>query len=141
MLYIADFANGRWVSMDYENNPIFRYNGYKSQAEVLVRTIDASTLVDPETKAPIDTPLDRCEDIEVHPETGQIYAALTNNELHGNFYGQIIRITEKGDNPTAEEFTFEVFADGGRETGMMTLEEALTGASAQDISGSRTHLP
>jgi secreted PhoX family phosphatase len=125
MLYVADFANGRWVALDYENNPIFKDNGYKSQAEVLVRTIDASTLVDPETKAPIGTPLDRCEDIEVHPETGQVYAALTNNETHGNFYGQIIRLTEKGNDPTAEEFTFEVFAAGGPQTGFASPDNLL----------------
>ncbi len=117
MLYVADFANGRWVALDYENNPIFKDNGYKSQAEVLVRTIDASTLEDPETETPIGTPLDRCEDIEVHPETGQVYAALTNNELHGNFYGQIIRLTEKDDDPESTEFTYEVFAAGGPQTG------------------------
>ena len=117
MLYVADFANGWWVALDYENNPLFKDNDYKSQAEVLVRTIDAATLEDPETEAPIGTPLDRCEDIEVHPETGQVYAALTNNELHGNFYGQIIRLTEKDDNPEATEFTYEVFAAGGPQTG------------------------
>jgi secreted PhoX family phosphatase len=117
MLYVADFANGRWVALDYENNPLFKDNGYKSQAEVLVRTIDAVTLEDPETEAPIGTPLDRCEDIEVHPETGQVYAALTNNELHGNFYGQIIRLTEKDGDPEATEFTYEVFAAGGPQTG------------------------
>jgi secreted PhoX family phosphatase len=117
MLYVADFANGRWVALDYENNPLFKDNGYKSQAEVLVRTIDASTLEDPETEAPIGTPLDRCEDIEVHPETGQVYAALTNNELHGNFYGQIVRLTEKAGDPEATEFTYEVFAAGGPQTG------------------------
>jgi secreted PhoX family phosphatase len=142
MLYVADFANGRWVPMDYENNPVFRDNSYKSQAEVLVRTIDASTLVDPETKAPIGTPLDRCEDIEVHPETGQVYAALTNNENHGNFYGQIVRLTEKGDDPTAEEFTFEVFAAGGPQTGFASPDNLMFDGSGNlwvinDISSSK----
>ncbi len=117
MLYVADFANGRWVALDYENDPIFRDNGFKSQADVLVRTPEAVQLVDPETEYPIGTPLDRCEDIEVHPETGQVYAALTNNELHGNFYGQILRITEKDGNPEATEFSYEVFATGGPQTG------------------------
>jgi secreted PhoX family phosphatase len=129
MLYVADLANGRWVSLDYENNPIFKDNGYKSQAEVLVRTIDAATLEDPETEAPIGTPLDRCEDIEVHPETGQVYAALTNNELHGNFYGQIIRLTEKDGNPEATEFTYEVFATGGPQTGFASPDNLMFDAS------------
>ena len=124
-LYVADFANGRWVALDFENNPIFRDNGYKSQAEVLVRTIDASTLEDPETETPIGTPMDRCEDIEVHPETGQVYAALTNNELHGNFYGQIIRLTEKDGDPEATEFTYEVFATGGPQTGFASPDNLM----------------
>ncbi|CAN5898479.1 hypothetical protein BH23ACT11_BH23ACT11_17960 [soil metagenome] len=61
--------------------------------------------------------MDRCEDIDIDPENKQVYCALTNNENHGNFYGQIIRITENGDDPAAEEFTFEVFAAGGPQTG------------------------
>jgi secreted PhoX family phosphatase len=125
MLYVADFANGRWVALDFENNPIFRDNGYRSQAEVLVRTIDASTLEDPETEAPIGTPMDRCEDIEVHPETGQVYAALTNNENHGNFYGQIVRLTEKDNDPEAKEFAYEVFAAGGPQAGFASPDNLM----------------
>jgi len=117
MLYVADFANGRWVALDYENNPIFKDNGFKDQADVLVRAPEAAKLEDPETEGPIGTPMDRCEDIEVHPETGTIYAALTNNALHGNFHGQIIRIYEKDNKPEATEFNFEIFAAGGPNTG------------------------
>jgi secreted PhoX family phosphatase len=117
MLYVADFANGRWVALDYENNPIFRDNGFASQADVLVRAPEAAALEDPETETPIGTPLDRCEDIEVHPESGTIYAALTNNENHGNFHGQIIRMYENDGDPEATEFLYEVFAAGGPNTG------------------------
>ena len=117
MLYVADFANGRWVALDYENNPIFEENGFKGQADVLVRTTDAVKLVDPETEYPLGTPMDRCEDIDVHPRTGTVYAALTNNELHGNFHGQIIRLFEKDGDAEATEFNFEVFAAGGPNTG------------------------
>ena len=125
MLYVADFAQGKWIALDYENNPIFRDNGYKNQAEVLVRTVDAAALEDPETEAPIGTPMDRCEDIEVNPETGQVYCALTNNALHGNFYGQILRLTEKDNDPTSEEFSFEVFAAGGPQTGFASPDNLL----------------
>ncbi len=117
MLYVADFASGRWVALDYESNPLFKDNGFKSQADVLVRAPEAAAIEDPETELPIGTPMDRCEDIEVHPETGQVYCALTNNELHGNFYGQILRITEADDDPEATEFAYEVFAAGGPQTG------------------------
>jgi len=117
MLYVADFANGKWVALDYANNPIFSDNGFASQADVLVRTAEAAKLSEKEGDPPIGTPLDRCEDIEVNPETGAVYAALTNNEKHGNFYGQILRITEAGDDPEATEFAFEVYAAGGPQTG------------------------
>ncbi|MGH3145096.1 MAG: PhoX family protein, partial [Rubrobacter sp.] len=79
MLYVADFAQGKWNALDYENNKLIKDNGYESQAEVLVRSIDAAAIEDPETEYALGTPLDRCEDIEVDPETGQVYAALTNN--------------------------------------------------------------
>ena len=117
MLYVADFANGRWVAMDYESNPIFADNDFKSQADVLVHTSEAAALEDPETETRIGTPLDRCEDIEVHPEDGTVYAALTNNDEHGNFHGQIIRMFEAGADPEATEFNYEVFAAGGPNTG------------------------
>jgi secreted PhoX family phosphatase len=117
MLYVADFSQGRWVAMDYESNPIFADNDFKSQADVLVHTSEAAALEDPETEAPIGTPLDRCEDIEVHPVDGTVYAALTNNALHGNFHGQIIRMHEAGGDPEATEFSFETFGAGGPNTG------------------------
>jgi secreted PhoX family phosphatase len=71
------------------------------------------------------TPLDCCEDIEVHPQTGQVFAVLTNNALHGNFYGQIIRLTEKDGDPTSEKFSFEVFATGGPQTGFASPDNLL----------------
>jgi secreted PhoX family phosphatase len=56
MLYVADFAQGKWTALDYESNPLFKDNGYKSQAEVLVRSIDAATIEDPETELPSARP-------------------------------------------------------------------------------------
>jgi secreted PhoX family phosphatase len=117
MLYVADFGQGKWTALDYEANPIFSENGFGSQADVLVRTAEAAAIEDPETEMPIGTPLDRCEDMEIHPETGTVYASLTNNELHGNFHGQIIRMYEKDADHEATEFTYEVFAAGGPNTG------------------------
>ncbi|MBA2377111.1 MAG: DUF839 domain-containing protein [Rubrobacter sp.] len=117
MLYVADFSQGRWVALDYENNPIFRENGFAGQADVLVRAPEAAALIEEEDGPPLGTPLDRCEDIEVHPDDGTIYAALTNNTAHGNFHGQIIRMVEADCDPEATEFSFEIFAAGGANTG------------------------
>ncbi|MGB3680865.1 MAG: PhoX family phosphatase [Rubrobacteraceae bacterium] len=117
MLYVADFANGKWTALDFENNPIFKDNDFKDQADVLTRTAEAVKLSETEDDPPIGTPMDRCEDIEVHPETGTVYCSLTNNENHGNFHGQVLRIFEKDGDPEATEFSFEVFAAGGPNTG------------------------
>jgi secreted PhoX family phosphatase len=117
MLYVADFGNGKWVPLDFKNDSIFKDNGFKDQADVLVRAPEAAALNREEGDPPIGTPMDRCEDIEVHPETGDVYCALTNNELHGNFYGQIIRLRESDNDPTGKDFTYEVFAAGGPQTG------------------------
>ncbi len=125
MLYVADFAQGRWIALDYENNPIFRDNGYKNQAEVLVRTIDAATLEDPETETAHRHPDGPLRGHRGPPRDRAGLRALTNNALHGNFYGQILRLTEKDDDPTAEEFSFEVFAAGGPQTGFASPDNLL----------------
>ncbi len=117
MLYVADFANGKWTALDYKNNDLFKKNGFKDQADVLTRAPDAVKLTTEEGEPPIGTPMDRCEDIEVDPKSGAVYCSLTNNENHGNFYGQIIRMTEANGDPEAKEFSFEVFAAGGPQTG------------------------
>ncbi len=116
MLYVADFANGRWVPLDFAND-LFGNNGFKDQADILTRAPEAVKLAEEEDGPPIGTPMDRCEDIEIDPDNKQVYCALTNNENHGNFYGQILRVTENGGDPGAEEFSFEVFAAGGPQTG------------------------
>ena len=125
MLYVGDFSQGKWNALDFENNPVFEEAGFEDQADVLVRAPDAAAVPQEEDGPPVGTPMDRCEDVEVHPGTGQVYCALTNNEDHGNFYGQILRITEKDDDPTAEEFTYEVFAAGGPQTGFASPDNLL----------------
>ncbi len=69
------------------------------------------------------TKMDRPEDVEPNPQTGKIYAALTNNTNRGmgsnpgadeanprnnNKHGQILEITESGGDHTAETFTWSL---------------------------------
>ena len=117
MLYVADFANGKWIALDFKNNDLFKKNNFKDQADVLTRAPEAAKLAEEKDGPPIGTPMDRCEDIEIDPKNKQVYCSLTNNENHGNFYGQIIRITEDGEDPASKGFSFEVFAAGGPQTG------------------------
>ncbi|GAA4719886.1 DUF839 domain-containing protein [Brevibacillus fulvus] len=116
-LYVADFSKGKWLALDYERSEKLQTakdeNGqplFTSQADVLVNCREAS-------KALGGTPMDRPEDVEVHPIDRTIFISMTNNAKHGNFYGQIVRLLEKGNDHAGEEFTFEIFATGGPQSG------------------------
>ncbi|WP_221089800.1 PhoX family protein [Deinococcus aquaedulcis] len=116
-LYVANFGNGSWVLLDYDKNkklqdakgsdgkPLFA-----SQADVLADARASALAVG-------GTPVDRPEDIEIHPRTGEVYVALTNNSKHGNFFGQIVKFREAGDDWTATKFLWEIFAVGGPQSG------------------------
>ncbi|UBV41440.1 PhoX family phosphatase [Deinococcus taeanensis] len=116
-LYVADFGTGRWLLLDYDRNkklqdakgadgrPLFA-----SQADVLADARASALAVG-------GTPVDRPEDIEIHPRTGEVYVALTNNSRHGNYFGQIIKLREAQDDWAAESFLWEVFAVGGPQSG------------------------
>ena len=110
-LYVADFAECVWRPLDLARNRALQAAGFSSQGEVMVRTREAAAAV----KA---TPIDRPEDCEVHPRDGSLYVALTNNDRHGNFYGQILRLIEDNDNAEGEAFRFEIFLAGGPQSGM-----------------------
>jgi uncharacterized protein len=116
-LYVADFGNGKWIRLDYDTQsglqsakgsdgkPLFT-----SQADVVLDARGAALAL----RA---TPVDRPEDLEVHPITGHVYVALTNNTAHGNFHGQIVRIVETDNNPESETFDWDFFAVGGPQSG------------------------
>ncbi|WP_034384426.1 PhoX family phosphatase [Deinococcus sp. YIM 77859] len=116
-LYVANFGNGSWILLDYARNKQLQEakdaNGkplFTGQADVLADARAAALAVG-------GTPVDRPEDIEIHPRTGEVYVALTNNSKHGNYFGQIIRLREDGDDWTATKFLWEVFAVGGPQSG------------------------
>ncbi len=116
-LYAADFGNGKWVLLDYANPTLQKATGadkttllFKNQADVLANAPAAALAL----RA---TPMDRPEDLEVHPITGHVYVALTNNANHGNYHGQIVRIVETGNNPEATTFDWDFFAVGGPQSG------------------------
>lgn len=110
-LYAGDFANGRWLPLDFARNKALAAAGFQSQADVLLRTREAA-------KAAGATPLDRPEDCEVNPIDGSVYVSLTNNSKHSAFHGQILRIVEEGDDAESETFRYEVFLAGGVQSGL-----------------------
>jgi len=142
-LYAADFQNGKWLLLDYNTQQRLKdakkADGsarFASQADVLADATGAALAL----RA---TPTDRPEDIEVHPRTGHVYIALTNNANHGNFHGQIVRLMESENNPEAEAFEWEFFAVGGPQSGFSSPDNLVFDPYGNlwmvtDISSSRT---
>jgi uncharacterized protein len=141
-LYVARFAadgSGEWLPLRYHSDgPLNAAAGFRNQAEVLIQTRAAADLLSA-------TPMDRPEDIEVHPTTGRIYIACTRNEARTplsasinyagrsvdrgvnapnpratNSYGHIVEITEAGDDHTATRFRWDVMLMGPNSDGSRT---------------------
>jgi uncharacterized protein len=118
-LYVATFADdgtGTWLPLVFGQGPLTAANGWADQADVLLRTRQAADALGA-------TKLDRPEWITVHPDTGEVFATLTNgrgwpgavNPRTPNPYGHIIRWTEgqlaNGNAPT--QFQWDIFVLAG----------------------------
>lgn len=125
-LYVARFdakGHGRWIALVHGENGLNAERGFADQGEVLVKTRQAADAVGA-------TPMDRPEWIAVHPQTGEVFATLTNNVQRGqpgrevddanpradNIMGHIIRwregVSGSGD-AAATEFRWMHFALAG----------------------------
>jgi uncharacterized protein len=134
MLYVADTTRGLWIAMDFEKSPILQQN-FNSQIEVYTYAREAAKLLGA-------TPLDRPEDIEIHPTTGDIFIALTNNTPKGNFHGSILKISEDHQDYNSLSFTSETFVIGGEDLGLSCPDNLAFDKNgnlwvASDISGSK----
>src|SRR5262245_9821267 len=122
-LYAADFENGRWSPLD-PAHPVSgpKLKGVKVRHRGQDVTLDTLGLVllhaRDAARALGATPLDRPEDCEVHPVDRSLYVALTNNTRRADFHGRIVRLIEDNDDPEGEQFRFEVFLTGGRQSGL-----------------------
>jgi secreted PhoX family phosphatase len=121
-LYVADTLNGTWLALDWENQAILK-NTFKDQTEVLIRAREASKLLGA-------TPLNRPEDIEIDPITGNILVALTNNKPKGDFHGSILKIEETNGAFDALTFKASTYMAGGEESGFSCPDNL-----AFDLSG------
>lgn len=110
-LYVARFeadGRGRWIALTHGENGLTADKGFADQGEVLIRARQAADAVGA-------TRMDRPEWIAVHPQTGEVFATLTNNSERGqpgretdaanprpgNIMGHIIRWRE-GDSGTGD---------------------------------------
>lgn len=122
-LYVARLeADGRlkWLPLVFGSGPLTPTNGFANQGDVLVETRRAADLLGA-------TPLDRPEDIEVHPTSGRVYAMLSNNILRKaeepgspvapNRFGHILEIlpetTGGRANHAAEIARWDILLRGG----------------------------
>ncbi len=109
-LYVANLEEGRWIPLDYNKNPVLRKQ-FSNQLDVLIHCREAARLAG-------GTPLNRPEDIEIDPQTGDVYVALTNNLPKGDYFGRILRLREQDANPEALQFTTGTLVHGGEASGM-----------------------
>lgn len=119
ILYVAQFDEKgmRWLPLIFGEGKLTPENGFHSQADVLIETRLAADLLGA-------TPMDRPEDIEVHPN-GTIYVALTNNRTRTipnianprrlNIHGHIISLTPPDGDHGADNFTWDIVMLGGKE--------------------------
>ncbi|EAJ8644859.1 PhoX family phosphatase [Campylobacter coli] len=111
---VGDFkGQGKWIALEYGKNGLDESKGFKSQADILINTRLAASVVGA-------TPMDRCEWIASHKESGsrEVFATLTNNKNRTqanaanprtkNLYGQILKWIPKNSHKD-DEFTWEIF--------------------------------
>lgn len=132
-LYVADTINGKWLALDWENQPVLKHK-YKDQTEVLIRAREASKLLGA-------TALNRPEDIEIDPITGNIFVSLTNNYSKNDFHGSILKIEETNGAFDALTFKVSTYKAGGEANGFSCPDNLVFDLSGNlwmtsDMSGS-----
>ncbi|QQR97718.1 MAG: DUF839 domain-containing protein [Sphingobacteriales bacterium] len=133
-LYVADLENKKWKLLDINADEKLK-NTFANNIEMLIRTREAAKIVGA-------TPLDRPEDIEIHPYTKEIFVTLTNNIEKENYYGSILKIKEKNNDFLSLDFDYEYFLTGGDETGFACPDNLAFDKKGNlwftsDISGSK----
>ncbi len=156
-LYVARFGddgNGEWLPLvQGAHSELTAERGFASQADVVLRCREAADLLGA-------TPLDRPEDVAVHPHNGNVYFSCTMNPTRGagvvttggrqldartdavnprapNPAGHIVELTEDRGDAAATQFRWEIFILAGVPAParlLATLPGAHTGSLAADAA-------
>jgi len=132
-LYVANLSRGEWIPVDINKHEVLK-NNFKSQTEVLIYLREAAKMIGA-------TELDRPEDIEIDPITGNVLIALTNNTTKGNYFGSILKIEEEGGKHDSLKFKSQTYLSGGEENGFAAPDNMIFDRTGNlwftsDISGS-----
>ena len=121
VLSVARFEDDgslHWLPLVYGQGPLDQLHGFHSQADVVLDARKAADLL-------AATPMDRPEDIEINPLSGEVYAVLTGNKKRrfgetdavnsrsDNRYGQIIKLIPPAGDHCADQFRWDVFLLAG----------------------------
>ena len=133
-LYVANTVSGKWLSLDWAEQPVLQ-SRFKDQTEVLIRTREAAKLVGA-------TALNRPEDIEIDPVTGSIIIALTNNTNKKDYHGSLLKLEETNGAYDALTFQASTYKAGGEENGFSCPDNLAFDLSGNlwmtsDMSGSK----
>ena len=93
-LYVARFdaqGYGRWIALTHGENGLTAENGFQDQADILIRTRQAADVAGA-------TRMDRPEWIAVNPQTGEVFATMTNNSARGQPGREEDGANPRGDN-------------------------------------------
>lgn len=140
-LYVARFRDdgrGEWLPLVHGAHPeLTAKGGFASQGDVVLRCREAADRLGA-------TPLDRPEDVAVHPHSGRVFVACTQNSnrdggvvmVNGreldtstdgasprapNESGHILELAEEGGDAAATAFRWEVFLLAGAPNGAQLL--------------------
>lgn len=132
-LYVANLEKGEWISLEIESHPELK-KSFENQLDILIHARRAAKIVGA-------TPLDRPEDIEIHPISKDVFVTLTNNKSKGNFHGSILKLMEENGDAGSLKFKNEYFLTGGEESGFscpdnMAFDNRNNLWFTSDISGS-----
>ena len=103
-LHVANVEEGKWLPLDLEQSPVLKKH-FKTQIDVLTYCREAGRILGA-------TPMNRPEDIEIHPKTNEVFICLSNNAKKLDFHGSILKISEDKNDPL--KFKSETFLMGGK---------------------------